>query len=424
MPDIFDSVLNNNFGNSEDLRSLNSAIDQFNVQNMSPSDIYNMAGQIPRTLGGIPGVSAVPGLSNIPIPGLSSVDKLLGPLSSMRFGTSGSWESVHYADDLNFHQPKFKFLFKVGFYGFAGQDYYYYVHRCDKPKVRFNHQDVNYYNFRTRVLTSVTFEPLTITFLDEIGNSVHDFFVNYLSQRSGTGSGNYGIDQGFGEATSSRPYSNAYTEKGGQRIIVEQVFANGTTSNRYVFINPRIEQFDFDELSMEDSTTGSTALLTFSYDAIECLTVYGSTIHSWGNLDLLRGGAGSIVNGGDTFGANSSLDPQYSVDGGGVQGHPNRINQMNQTYQNLQQGMGMMNSIPSALQGTQPYYRQYGSGIDMIGQGIQDTLRSITSGANMNFAGGANMYSYPMYIQQPIPYMPISPNDYNLNTYTKKPGVK
>jgi hypothetical protein len=86
--------------------------------------------------------------------------------------------------------------------------------------------------------------------------------------------------------------------------------------------------------------------------------------------------------------------------------------------------MGMMNSIPSALQGTQPYYRQYGSGIDMIGQGIQDTLRSITSGANMNFAGGANMYSYPMYIQQPIPYMPISPNDYNLNTYTKKPGVK
>src|SRR5574343_529675 len=161
--------------------SLSSAIDNFQLSNMSPSDIFSMANSIPRTVGGISEIgSRIPGLSKVPIPGTSYIDKAMGAINAVRFGQNGEWESTPYADDLNAHHPKFKFLFKVGFYGFPGRDYYYYVHRCDKPKVRFIHHDVNYYNFRTRVLVNTVYEPLSIQLIDEIGNSVHDFFVNYL----------------------------------------------------------------------------------------------------------------------------------------------------------------------------------------------------------------------------------------------------
>lgn len=383
--------------------SLNSAVDQFQQQNMSPSDIYTMGNSIPRTVGGIPGIgSRIPGLGNVPIPGVSEIDKILGPINAVKFGVSGMFESVHYADDLNAHHPKFKFLFKVGFYGFPGSDFNYYVHRCDKPKVRFVHQDVNYYNFRTRVLTSTVLEPLSMTFLDEIGNSVNDFFASYLKMRSGQGSGNYGIDQGWGAASSTRPYSNAYTETSGQRIIVEQIFANGLMSNRFIFINPRIETFDFDELTMEDSTQGSMATITFTYDAIECMTVYGSTIHSWGAVDLLRGGGTSgNANAGSRDGV--TVGTQTSAGGVGI-GTTMPRTQTDQIYDNMRRGSDVINNVPNALggiimgtpagMGTQTpgiggaIGSMLSSAGDTISQGIQGTLGAIQSGANMIFGGG------------------------------------
>jgi hypothetical protein len=388
--------------------SLSGAIDSFNNQNMSPSDILAAGNSIPRTLGGIPAIgSRIPGMSSVPIPGISAIDKVFAPINQMKFGQSGVWESVKYSHDLNSHHPKFKFLFKVMFSGFNGNDFYHYVLRADKPKVRFNHQDVNYYNFRSRVLTSVTYEPLSITFFDEIGNTLNDFFVGYLKSRSGTGSGNYGIDRGFGEASSSKYYQNGYTEKLGQRIILEQVFANGTQSNRYIFINPRIENFDFDELSMEESNTGSHATLTFTYDAIEMMTVYGSTIHSWGNVDLLRGGGSSGPwNGGNTSGVFPGIPGSATgilIDGtipktGG-----------SELYSMFQRGSDMLSQVPNALGGiVAGTAAGIGSAIsesgigasirsvtDTVSQGISDTLQSITSGANLNsFSNNDGNWSY------------------------------
>ena len=380
------------------VQPLSSSIDEFQQQNMSISDIVGLGNSIPRTLGGIPVIgSRIPGLGNVPIPGISAIDKVLAPLSGLKFSESGTWESLQYASDLNTHHPKFKFLFKVGFYGFNGRDFYYYVLRADKPKVKFVHQDVNYYNFKTRVLTGVSYDPISITFFDEIGNSLNDFFVGYLKLRSGVGSGKYGIEQGFGEASSSKPYSNGYSETNGQRIIVEQVYANGTQSNRYVFINPRIENFDFDELSMEESNTGSHATITFSYDAIDCYTVYGSTIHSWGNVDLLRGGGTSgEMNGGSNEGVMSGN--QTSAVGNGIYGSAPKTGG-DEIYDMIRTGADAITNLPNALTGLVLNTPIGGSGNsttskpivssagDTISQGIQGTLKSIVSGANTLFRG-------------------------------------
>lgn len=374
-------------------------ISSFNEQNLSPGDIFGAINKIPQTVGGLPGVgSRIPGLGKIPLP-TSQISNILGIPNALRLGTGGTWQSPLYGKDLNRHHPKFKFLFKVHFEGFIPEspdkNFYYFVHRCDKPRVRFNHMDVNYYNFRTRVLTSVTYEPLTVTFLDEIGNSINDFFTRYLQTHSGTGNGHYGIDRGFGMSTSSKNYSRGYST--GRVITLEQIFANGTLTNRFRFINPRIEAFDFDELAMDD-TTGSMMTATFSYDAIECMTVVNEVRYAWGETDLHRGGGTSgAPNAGATSRAESGLFPNVFASGGGIGGAIGLPKTPGIAAADLLGGKIVQNSIPQSLSdlvspsgstGIQGGSNlPIGSSGDIVSKTINDTLSAISSGKNLIFGG-------------------------------------
>lgn len=229
----------------------------------------------------------------------------------------GDWQSLEYATDWNAHHGKFKFLFKIKF----GGPWQYYVKSATKPKVKMIHQDVNFYNFRSKVLTQVSFDPMTVVLWDEIGNSVNKFFTTYLETVSGQGSGNWGKDSSFDVAKSSSS-SKSYRNNGNgdpvlATVIIEQVFANGTKSNRFIFKNARIEAMDLDDLTM-DATEMNTLSITFNYDSLQCVTVDHSVIHTdpGASKDLLRGGGA----GGPAFGANDDgrqFDP-FSI--GGVAG--------------------------------------------------------------------------------------------------------
>jgi hypothetical protein len=286
--------------------SFSKAIDQFTARNI-PSTIFEGTAQAVENAA----ISALPTILRLP-PTAGTID--FKP-------SSGEWVSVHYADDLVPHAPKFKFLFKVQFIGFGNQEFQYYVHRCDKPKVVMNHTDVNYYNFRSKVLTSVTYLPLSMSLLDETGNSVNNFFVEYLKRVSGTGGGSWGIDGGFGNASSSKPYEQNKGYSSGKRIIIEQVFANGLYSNLFELINPRIESFDFDELNMEDSSSGSMLTLTVSYDALECKTVKRNDSYSWGNTDLGKaGGSSGLPNAGQPSRYDGGIPTIQSASGSAIGG--------------------------------------------------------------------------------------------------------
>lgn len=389
----------------------NSTISEYQEQNLSANSILEIANGIATTVGGIPGIgSSIPGLGKIGIPGLDKIGQAVGTLSQFRIGTGGEWESLHYAGDLNAHHPKFKFLFKVKFVGFNPPDtptsyFHYYVHRIDKPKVRLQHADVNYYNFRTRVLTHVSYDPLSVTFLDEIGNSVNQFFVEYMKGKSGQANGNYGINHGNGEASSSLPYDTPKSkpQKGysdGKEIIVEQIFANGSVSNRFIFINPRIESFDFDELNMDDNA-GSALTCTFTYDAIRCETNEtgqraSSLIHTWGKTDLLAAGGTSGPENGGQSSSNERL--QGSASGLGVATGDSPLSKNPQlAFQNAQLGTEMGAFLPPSLSDLSnpakffPNYKKLLGGADAsqdtLNKSFSESYLSMCSGDNLKFSG-------------------------------------
>lgn len=296
--------------------------------------------------------------------------------------SSGEWQSSLYARDLVAHQPKFKFLFKVKFEGFPGSDQpnsaECFVTRCDKPKIMLNHADVNYYNFRTKVLTSVAFQPLSMTFHDEIGDTVNFLFRKYMETISGQGSGTYGIDKGADTGSSTFPYSRGSSV--GRRIIIQQIFGNGLADNQFIFKNPRIETFDFDELAMEESTSGSSMTITFHYDALECITGYGKPITTWGATDIAGGGGNSNFGAGDTvsmtttsgagtpLGARSPITMPPVADVTGVSKLGQKV-------------------FDVASTATGAVTKTLSSAGTVISRGFQETLDSIKSGANLKYSG-------------------------------------
>lgn len=254
---------------------------------------------------------------------------------------TGDWSSLDYAVDWNAHHGKFKFLFKIQF---GGGPWQYYAKSVSKPKVRMVHNEANYYNFRTKVLTQVQFEPITVILWDEIGDSTNNFFASYLNHVSGQGDGNWGIDNSYdptNSSSSSKSYRNAgYGESILSTVVIEQIFANGTKSNRFTFKNARIETMDLDDLAHEANEM-STLTLTFNYDSLECSTVDHSVIYTdpTSTIDLLRGGgsAGSS-NGQDDDGGTF---PPISIGGGSSPLFPGFVGIGNQV-QNI-----FDNAIPS-----------------------------------------------------------------------------
>ena len=306
--------------------NLIGAIGAFNQQNLSPSDLA-------LANSGLSILSTATGIGKIS-PG------------AVVQGKSGEWDALSYAGDLNQHHPKFKFLFKVNFNGFPGGNFSYFVHRCDKPKVRFNHTEVNYYNFRTKVLTSTTFDPLTFTFLDEIGNTVNAFFVQYMAARSMQGAGKASINGGA-EYSSTVPYKNGYSgdQPNGTTVQIQQVFANGLASNIFTLVNARIDALEFDELSMEQ-TAGSMMTCTVSYDAITCTTIGGGAeapgqlVNHWGNNDL--------------YGASYSIippdGPASSASGSTIGGASSFLtDQSQQSFDQVIDGVSNINTLPNSL---------------------------------------------------------------------------
>lgn len=359
--------------------NLIGAITDYNKQNLSPGDL-SLANAGLRVLAQATGIGAL-------VPGV------------VQRGVAGEFESVHYADDLNAHHPKFKFLFKVQFEGFPGGNFSYFIHRCDKPKVRFNHTDVNFYNFRTKVLTSTSYDPLTFTFLDEIGNTVNSFFANYVKQRSRQGNGKASI-LGGDQYSSTVPYDNGYSA--GKTVKIQQIFANGLATNIFTLINARIDSMEFDELNMEQ-TAGSMFTCTVSYDAISCETTGSNKINSWGNTDIYAaGGTSGSPNAGSS---STSLPPSTSAIGGGIGGDTAFISGISQqspgdAIRQVSDGLSSL-KIPDSLKDLANHTVQLhsnllplastkvaiGSNGDVLSSAVQGTLDAITSGKNLQFGG-------------------------------------
>ena len=208
-------------------------------------------------------------------------------------------EASPYALDLIARAPKHKFMFIVQFVPSAGYnaladlDAAFMVYESTRPNIRYQLEDVNFYNFRSKIITKTTFDPMTIKFYDDIGNRVGNFHAAVLKaltpvaniptrlefispEDKGTVYDQPSPDidkvlfQGRSSTASYGPLNDIPGTSTGnitlfEEIIVYHLFDAGRTMNVYRCYNPRISDLKLDELSMTQSAITSLDM-TFAYD--------------------------------------------------------------------------------------------------------------------------------------------------------------
>lgn len=217
-------------------------------------------------------------------------------------------------------RPKLKFLFKVEFFftqeaktmlsaitgatmnELDNNEFTFMVKTVDRPKIDFEYEDdVNMYNFRTKVLKKIRHRELTMTFMDDTGNRVINFFdhmmllhspitrrainrVNaygkpdpYSIDEPGSGMVFSSGDGSDGNDLSHRAVINSPVGNAIESIRVKQMFTDLSAVSGenlkqvcFDFVNPRIVSFDLDDLSHEASEV-NLLTMQFDYDWLEIM---------------------------------------------------------------------------------------------------------------------------------------------------------
>ncbi|WP_407305447.1 hypothetical protein [Acinetobacter sp.] len=259
---------------------------------------------------------------------LSPGEELVDVAVSSKAGTAreaGNFYSSTYAAALaggTSFRPKMKFLFKVEFVftpeaqaqfpavfrGAAAQDFTFMVKSVDRPKIDFEYEDdINMYNFRTKVLKKIRHRELTITFIDDTGNHVLNFFRTLMmihspitrrqmlrelgsyeqrigapdanSAAMGNGMAFTDVTEPNNKDTAIRGTINSSVGNIIQTIRVKQMYvdsgaplAQAAKEVIFDFINARLVSFDLDDLSHESSDVNNVTM-QFDYDWMEIVDV-------------------------------------------------------------------------------------------------------------------------------------------------------
>lgn len=242
----------------------------------------------------------------------SSNDKI--PMMSDT-GAVGVWDPTPYsstiasgAGDLD---PKIKFLFNVEFQfdekvaqqassfgidpGVVSRNLTFVVKQIDLPKFEFSHEEVNQYNFRTRILKQISHKELSMSFLDDVGNNALNLLNLYLKVMSpitrGIPSTNSPLgDHGMDFSTNYQPGLDSAirgvlpgdtTVQVIRLMKVHQIYTRRSTQgnlnnavffNTFTFTNPRIMSFDISDQDHESSAAFSIVSAQFDYDALNIET--------------------------------------------------------------------------------------------------------------------------------------------------------
>lgn len=217
------------------------------------------------------------------------------------------WKSVSYAHSLanSMYRPKLKFMFYVDFAfkpeieatipGEWRNNFNFMVKGIDRPKMNLEYEDVNQYNYKTKVLKAIKTEEVSISFYDDGSNYVQDFYrflmttYSPITRRSNVVDSNIvngdvkfldGSGMSFDSSlTANSDYASRgtiNTDNGGvlQAIKLTQSFHipssidGGAKEVSYIFVNPHITSIEMNELSHEDTSSTSEIHLKFSYDFV------------------------------------------------------------------------------------------------------------------------------------------------------------
>ena len=269
---------------------------------------------------GLIGGNPIPSVNDVygPLP-LKSGEAPIRAAESAAYAKSGVWEPTRYAAaltqaDQGHLDPKQKFLFKVAFYFEQSEALKYamstlgaatsqnelnrtltfMVKQIDLPKVTFEYEEVNMYNYRTKVLKSISHRELSFSFMDDIGNHVMDFVNVYrmllqpMARQTASSweSADY-ADYGFqfdpnnqmGSPSSSlRGIIPGNAKRILRKIVIHQFYLNrgsgneGTIENMvrtndFIFLNPQLTEMDMGDMDHEDSLLNMVTV-NFTFDGL------------------------------------------------------------------------------------------------------------------------------------------------------------
>ena len=234
-------------------------------------------------------------------------------------------EASPWAMDLDPFFPKYKFLFLVQFelnepYNLIQQGqqpniFEFVIKHSTRPNIEFDYEEVNMYNFRTRVARRTVYQPMTMRFYDDNVNRIMQFYTLYLKAMSPIANQPFfqkseGTDwyeqsgMSFNELTQpavgidTRKYSGSLGPLEGdttktliKRITLYHIFSHGRKANKYIFFNPKVTNMDLDELDMATAGEGNEVSLQFAYDGLYISP--GMTVKKSGPLTDLQERAGA-----------------------------------------------------------------------------------------------------------------------------------
>jgi len=254
-------------------------------------------------------------------------------------------EPPPYAIDLSDRGVKLPFLFVVEF-EFSKQykdsmgtlKFPLMVKTCGRPSVNFEYQEVNMYNYRTKILTKASYPPINMTFFEDGSAHVASFYMQYLKAISPISNVQRphlfeadGQETGLDFSSTHRSKASTVSTQAGsattpgfhygasvgalatdpsetgdyingrhvfQKITIHHLYRDGThlgtkdnvRKDTFVLMNPRITSITLDDLDMAGGAP-NTAAFTIEYDSF-----YAQTYQS-------ADSAGTV---GDTFNLASS----------------------------------------------------------------------------------------------------------------------
>jgi len=183
-----------------------------------------------------------------------------------------------------------------GAFGMGGEDgIELALKTATRPQPTVTFQDVNFYNYRTKIATKVDYGTMVITFYDDIRNRAHDIFDLYLKSVSPIANNDIRVNNATlrefaTDVDSSTNLSsigplydtddeglirsitiNHYLPMDYSKFNGVTDFAQGTqipyTVIQYKFLNPKIINMVLDDLDMSQNDTSSVTL-TFVYDSV------------------------------------------------------------------------------------------------------------------------------------------------------------
>lgn len=203
-------------------------------------------------------------------------------LRTSRFGVALYGEDRQIPDDFaGIESPKLKFNFTISFdytnmllgSPVGNEDPYkmdFGIKQLTRPNPNIIYEDVNYYNFMTKVAVRVDFGVMTVTFYDDKTNKAHDIFKNYMeaiSPITNVSRSSAPLLHRNGQSTSSSlgPMQGGAENGPIKNIRVTHITNHLNKTVVYDFLNPKIQNVILDELDMTQSDV-NTITFTFLYD--------------------------------------------------------------------------------------------------------------------------------------------------------------